>query len=98
MFPDEQIAPNPIATALGYEQAKLHQLVTLCRELQRVRGDSSFSLSCRVAGRILGVDHDVAWRWLFLLVADRVLRVDIAGAFDAGNHQATTYYYEAKDL
>jgi hypothetical protein len=59
--------------AAGYEQEGLRFLVALCRELQRSAGDGAFYLSCRTAGRLLGVDHTTANRWMFLLVQDGIL-------------------------
>jgi hypothetical protein len=62
------------AVAEHYEQEQLRLLVALCQELQKATGDGPFYLSCRTAGRLLGVDHTTAWRWLFLLVQDGVLQ------------------------
>ncbi len=56
-----------------FEQPELQLLIGLCRELQREAGDGPFYLSCRTAGRLLGVNHTTANRWLFLLVKDGVL-------------------------
>ncbi|TWT42659.1 bifunctional DNA primase/polymerase [Botrimarina hoheduenensis] len=59
--------------AQHYEQSEVQLLAGLCRELQRGAGDQPFYLSCRNAGRLLGVDHKQANRWLYLLVADGLL-------------------------
>jgi hypothetical protein len=77
--------------AAQFEQEQLRLLVGLCRELQRSAGSNPFFLSCRTAGRLLDVDHSTAWRWLFLLVAEGVLRVAVQG----GNvsQKATRYQY-----
>jgi hypothetical protein len=56
-----------------YESVHIKQLVGLCRELQRAAGDAPFYLSCRTAGRLLGVDHMSANRWLFLLQHDGLI-------------------------
>jgi len=58
-----------------YEQGQLRLLVALYRELQCAAGDGSFYLSTRTVGRLLGVDHTTAWRWLFLLEQDGILNV-----------------------
>ena len=63
-----------------YEQEQLRLLISLCRELQRAAGDGPFYLSVRTAGRLLGVDHSTAWRWLFLLEHDGVLKVVSRGS------------------
>ena len=68
------------AAAKRYEQEKLQLLVAVCRELQTASGDKPFFLACRTAARLLELhnlkgeeDHVKAWRWLFLLIQDRVL-------------------------
>lgn len=59
--------------AMHFEDPRGKLLVSLCRELQRVAGDGVFFLSCRTAGRLLGVDHSTAGGWLFLLIAEGLL-------------------------
>ncbi len=58
-----------------YEQPKHRLLISLCRELQRAAGDEPFYLSCRMAGKLLEVDHMTANRWLCMLANDGVLKV-----------------------
>lgn len=60
--------------ASRYEDAELRRLVGLCAELQRGHGDAPFFLSCRVAGRVLGIGHADASRDLRGLCRDGVLR------------------------
>ena len=79
--------------AVVYEQEQLRLLVSLCRELQRVSGDSPFFLSCRVAERLLGVHFKTANRWLFLLVQENVLELVTQG--DASSMLASRYRYTA---
>jgi len=68
-------ASSPLPeVAEQYEQADLKLLVALCRELQRGAGEHPFYLSCRTAGGLLEVTAMTAYRWLFLLVSDGVLR------------------------
>jgi Bifunctional DNA primase/polymerase, N-terminal len=88
--------PN-VVDEKGYQQAALRLLVSLCRELQRAAGDRPFYLSARTAGRLLGVDHLMAWRWLFLLEQDNILRVVTRG--DQKTWKASRYRYvaESKD-
>ena len=88
---------NPPAAAMRYEQSGLRQLVTLCRELQRHAGDGPFYLGCRTAGRLLGVDHTRAWRWLFLLKADGVLHESEKGEIAGKRYRATRYRYIGDD-
>ncbi|NLE37138.1 MAG: bifunctional DNA primase/polymerase [Pirellulaceae bacterium] len=90
-------APLPTA-AMGYEQESLRLLVALCRELQGVSGDNPFFLSCRTAAELLELttskglpDHIKAWRWLFLLVQDRVLTEVEKG--DIKGRRATRFRY-----
>ena len=66
IFRRAQEAELPHA-AQKYEQEGVRLLLALCRELQRASGENPFFLGCRTAGRLLGVDHTTAWRWLFLL-------------------------------
>ncbi len=74
-----------------YEQAELQLLVGICRELQRAAGTGPFYLACRTAGRLLGVDHTTANRWLFLLVVDGVLAEIEKG--DRRNRRASRFRY-----
>jgi hypothetical protein len=63
-----------------FEQQKLKQLVSLCRELQRACGEKPFFLSTRTAGELLGVTHLTAWRWLRLLVHRKILETVTVGS------------------
>ena len=40
----------------------------LCAALQSTSGDEPFFLDCRTAGKVFGVNHVTAWRWLNHLV------------------------------
>jgi hypothetical protein len=53
--------------------------VTLCHELGEHAGEKPWPLSCREAGRLLGVSHQTAADWLFLLVQDDVLELASLG-------------------
>ena len=75
--------------ALGYEQEGIRLLASLCRELQRGAGGEPFYLDCRTAGRLVGVDHVTANRWLFLLCSDGLLVVVEPGQ----RNRATSYRY-----
>ncbi|MHC4610054.1 MAG: hypothetical protein ACYS7M_06865 [Planctomycetota bacterium] len=90
-------AADPPAEAMRYEQSAFRLLVTLCRELQRRAGDGPFYLGCRTAGRLLGVEHTTAWRWLYLMVSDGLLVVAERGAQAGGQNRATRYFYVGGD-
>ncbi len=77
--------------AREYDQQPLQLLVALCRELQRSAGSGPFYLSCRTAGRLLGVDHTTANRWLFLMISDGIL--EIAEPGDRAKRKAARYRY-----
>ena len=85
-------AQNAIPPAAQkYEQSGLRVLVAICRELQRAAGTNPFFLGCRTAGRLLGVDHTTAWRWLWLLKQDGILHVVEKG--DHAKRRASRYRY-----
>ena len=81
--------------ALQYEQPELRMLVALCRELQRAAGDGPFWLACRTVERLLGVGRVTAWRWLGLLVDDKILYLVEKG--DRRTGRASRYVYIADD-
>jgi hypothetical protein len=83
------------AAAARYERPELRLLVALCRELQRATGKGPFYLSCRTAGRLLGVDHMRAWRWLAGLADDGVLQETQKGGRAGTARQASRYRYVA---
>lgn len=74
-----------------YDDERLQLLVVLCREFQCASGDGPFYLSARTAGRLLEIDHMKAWRWLFLLQAEHVLKAVTVG--DAKTQKATRFLY-----
>ena len=69
----------------------MQYLVALCHELQRHAGDGTFFLSCRKAGEVLGVDPKTAWRWLFLLTREEVLKLVKKGT--RASKQASEFRY-----
>jgi len=77
--------------AKQFEQPALRLLVSLCRELQRVAGAEPFPLSCRMAGRLLGVEHTTAAGWLFLLVSVGILQEVTKGS--QKTNMASRYRY-----
>jgi hypothetical protein len=77
--------------AADYDSPKIKLLVRLCRELQRYHGAEPFYLDCRTAGKVLEVEHSVAWRWLRLLQHDGVLGLVSTGS--QASRKANRYRY-----
>jgi hypothetical protein len=71
--------PPPMVTEL-YGAGPIGLLAALCRELQGTVGDREFFLDCRTAGRLIGVDHTTAWRYLEVLCADGILKAGAKGS------------------
>jgi len=86
---------KPPKIALGYYPGhpKLQFLVILCRELQTASGNEPFFLSTRTAAKHLDVSAMTAWRWLYLLVCDGILRVVCRGGTRQTVRKATRYRY-----
>jgi hypothetical protein len=82
--------PMPKAAA-RYEEEPLRRLVALCCQLDREANGGRFFLSCRTAGKLLGVTHVQANRWLFLLDHDKVVKQLNKG--DRARRQAAEYRY-----
>jgi len=89
----EKARHAPAETADGYEQPALRLLVSLARQLHRTAGGGPWYLSCRTAARLLGVTHDTAARWLFLLTQDGVLKLVSRGT--QATRKASEYRYTA---
>jgi hypothetical protein len=75
---------SPPRCAQNYDQPELQLLVAVCRELQKNAGDGAWFLACRTAGELVGVRHDRAARWLYLLVEDGVLTLIRKGSKKTG--------------
>jgi hypothetical protein len=87
-----RVATTPLPEAAEqFEQEKFKTLVSLCRELQRNAGAGEFYLSCRTAGRLIGVCHTHASNWLFLMVQLGVLEEVMKGS--ALTQRASRYRY-----
>jgi hypothetical protein len=86
--------PPPVAVARYPDNPRLQILVSLCRELQRVAGEEPFFLSTRTVGHLLSVEPKQAWRWLFLLEVDGILRVvKKGGGTGKDGRNATEFRY-----
>jgi hypothetical protein len=84
-------APPANAVEL-YGRSAIVLLAALCRELQRIAGtDDFFFLDVRTAGRLVGVDHSTAWRWLKVLCADGILKAGDIGR--KATHKASRFSY-----
>jgi hypothetical protein len=76
--------PPPTAIQL-YGEGPIILLAALCRELQRFAADGEFFfLDCRKAGRLIGVSHVMAWRYLEALCADGILTAGAKGSKATG--------------
>jgi hypothetical protein len=84
---------SPPLWAQNYDQPELQLLVAVCRELQKNAGDGAWFLSCRTAGELVGVRHDRAARWLYLLVEDGVLTLIRKGTKKLG---ASVYHWNGE--
>jgi hypothetical protein len=74
-----------------FDRVQVKQLVALCAALQAHAGRVSFFLDCRKAGRLLGVRHETAWRWLRHLERMGVLRRESTGNLE--DHTANEYWF-----
>ncbi|MGA2091852.1 MAG: bifunctional DNA primase/polymerase [Sedimentisphaerales bacterium] len=81
--------------ATKYDNPKLRLLVKWCKILQEKAGNASFFLSARTAGKFLKTDPMTAYRWLFLLVSDDVLKVVEKGKLTRTGGIATRFRYVA---
>lgn len=87
-----ETTPLP-AIAEQFSSPSTKRLIHLCRELQRVSGDASFHLSCRIAGEVIALEHMAAWRRLRMLVSCGILEIAQPGT----KGRATRYRYLASD-
>ncbi len=84
------------AVAMQFESTTIRQLVGLCWQLQLTAGRSPFFLSCRSAGRLLGIDHMTAARCLEGLVSQGVLIETKKGS--PASMKATRYRFPKTSL
>ncbi len=88
-----ETTPLP-AIAERFSSISTKRLIHLCRELQRVSGDASFHLSCRIAGEVIGLEHMAAWRRLGMLVSCGIIELVQRGT----KARASRYRYLVSDL
>lgn len=90
----ERAKSQPLPEAANqFEQEPLRLLVAICRELQRTTGEGPFYLSSRTAGRLLGVDHTTAHRWLRGLTYYGILALVEAGSQNPKDRKASRFRY-----
>jgi hypothetical protein len=94
IFQKAKNKPLPEA-AKRFDKPKVQLLVSWCRELQLAAGRYPFHLSARTAGRYLDVDAMTAWRYLYLLVRERVLDEIEKGGTKRRPKRATRFRYIA---
>jgi hypothetical protein len=88
-------AETPIRAKREYRQAKVHLLVRVCAELQRIAGSEPFFLSVRNAGEAVGISPRQAATWLNGLVVDGFL--ERAGSADQHRRKAARFRYLEDD-
>ena len=94
IFEKAKNAPQP-EVANRFTKSKVRLLISWCRELQLAAGRHTFYLSARTAARYLQVRPMTAWRYLFLLVQENVLKEVEKGKMTAKGPRATRYRYIA---
>jgi len=91
-----QAEPPAAVRQLYPENAKLQTLAALCRELQKVADKDPFFLSARKAGELLEVKPMTAWRWLFLLEQEGIVKTVCKGGTAENPRKASRYRYIAE--
>lgn len=87
-----ETTPLPVI-AEQFSSPSTKRLIHLCRELQRVSGDASFHLSCRIAGEVIALEHMAAWRRLRLLADCGIIEMVQPGT----KTRAARYRYLSSD-
>ena len=67
------------ASASGYSEPRMRNLIALCCELQRRAGEGTFWLACRAAAATLGLSASMANRYLLRLQHDKVIELVVKG-------------------
>ena len=81
--------------AKKYPNPKKKLLVCWCRELQRQAGRQAFWLSARTAAHFLEITPMTAWRYLFVLIREKVLEEVEKGGTKERPRKATRFRYIA---
>lgn len=77
--------------AAEYDSLAVQKLVAVCCQLQRMNGCAPFYLSGYSAAEFMGVTQPTAWKYLYMLRAAGVLKVETQG----NQRQANRYRYVA---
>ena len=85
--------PPKIAVRTYPGNTQVQLLVAFCKELQLKAGEKPFFLSARTAGKLFKVAPMTAWRWLYVLVQDEILKVFRKGRITKAGPKATRYRY-----
>jgi len=85
--------PPKIAVRMYPDNTHIQLLVALCKELQLEASEESFFLSARTAGKLFNVALITAWRWLYMLIQDEILKVFQKGRITKAGPKATRYKY-----
>ena len=83
---------------MEYDSSEMRLLVAICLQLQREHGSEPFYLSCRTAGKLIGVDHLRANRWLNVLIEDNVLSLVQKGRPGKAQGLASRYRYVGEGI
>ncbi|HPS54709.1 MAG TPA: bifunctional DNA primase/polymerase [Sedimentisphaerales bacterium] len=82
-----------IAVKIYPDNEQIQLLVAFCRELQLEAGEKPFFLSARTVGKLFNLKTMTAWRWMYLLVQDEILKVVFKGKLTKAGPKATRYNY-----
>jgi len=85
--------PPKIAQEKYPDNPQLQIFVSLCRELQRQAGESSFYLGCRKAAELLHTNPMQINRWFFLLESDGLIKTVQKGGTAQNPRKASRYKY-----
>lgn len=68
-------AKNKLNVETNYDTEEVQLLIRICYELQLLQGEEPFFLSCRSAGKILGLSHTQANKYLQMIEADGIIHL-----------------------
>ena len=95
--------PPETGTPIGGEQMPLpmQRLVSLCYQLQIAQGTEPFFLSCRDAGKLLGIPYTTAFHWLEILTNTQggrpILQKVATGSLATRRANEYRYIFSASD-
>jgi hypothetical protein len=83
----------PLPEVAGFSDKRVRLLAAICREMQRLLGDSSFFLPTRKLGQLLGAHWSTVARWLVNLEVLGVIRLAPGEVRKRGGIRCPRYYY-----